>query len=732
MNINRFARNKQQPGVDTGRRNFLKVAATGSAGFTLGISLSAGAQAQAQATTASGAVNALEYNAFVSITPENVVRIYIKHLEMGQGVYTGLATCVAEELDADWQQIVCEHAPVDTAKYANLLMGQQGTGGSTAMANSFMQLRRAGAAAKAMLVSAAAQRWQVPIDEIRVNEGVVSHGSHRATFGELAVEASRQTPPATDALVLKTPAQFRLIGSENTLRKDTGKQDGTAIYTQDVQVPGMLTAVVAHAPRFGARVRSFDASAALARRGVRQVFEIDTGIAVVADDYWSATKGRELLQIEWDESSAETRSSDTLLQQYRNLVETEGAIAEQHGNAVDTLASANDKVELVFEFPYLAHAQMEPVNCVARISGNSAELWYGCQSATGDQAAIAQLLGTRPQDVKIHTVFAGGGFGRRANPKADYVLEAVNIARQLPDTPVKLVWSREDDMQGGFYRPAYAHKLSAALDDQGKPLAFQARIAGQSIMAGTSMAAMMVNNGIDNTSVEGLTEFSYEVPERQVELHTTDVGVPVQWWRSVGHTHTAFSKEVFINALARKAGMDPVAYRLSLLTHNPRETAVLKLAAEKAGWGSRELPAGWGRGVAVHTSFGSTVAEIAEVSVQGNNFKVERVVAAIDCGIAVNPSIIRAQVEGAIAYGLSAALQDELTLSEGVVDQSNFHNYQVLRMNAMPVVETHILASTNAPSGVGEPGTPPIAAAVANALADATGNTLTRLPLRLS
>lgn len=730
MNMNRFSTSTPNNDVGTGRRTFLKVAAGGSAGLMLGISLSAGAQAQA--TAASVADTALEYNAFVSITPDNLVRIYIKHLEMGQGVYTGLATCVAEELDADWSQIVCEHAPVDTAKYANLLMGQQGTGGSTAMANSFMQLRRAGAAAKAMLMTAAAQRWQVPAEEISVSNGVVSHGSHSATFGELATDAARQTPPANDALVLKTPDQFRLIGIETTLRKDVGKHDGTAIYTQDVQLPGMLTAVVAHAPRFGARVKSFDAAAALARKGVRQVFAIDTGIAVVADDYWSATKGRELLQIEWDETSAETRSSATLLEQYRSLVTTEGAIAEQHGNAVATLANASDSMELVFEFPYLAHAQMEPVNCVAQVSGNSAELWYGCQSATGDQAAIAHLLGARTQDVKINTVFAGGGFGRRANPQADYVLEAVRIARQVPGTAVKLVWSREDDMQGGFYRPAYAHKLSAALNDQGKPTAFQARIAGQSIMAGTSMAAMMVNNGIDNTSVEGLTEFSYDVPERQVELHTTDVGIPVQWWRSVGNTHTAFSKEVFIDALARKAGIDPVAYRLSLLTNNPRETAVLKLVAEKAGWDTRELPAGWGRGVAVHTSFGSTVAEIAEVSVQGNTFKVERVVAAIDCGIAVNPSIVRAQVEGAIAYGLSAALQDELTLTDGVVDQSNFHDYQVLRMNAMPVVETHILPSTNAPSGVGEPGTPPIAPAVANALADATGQRLTRLPLKLA
>jgi len=726
MNPNRFSTNTAATDVDAGRRTFLKVATASSAGMMLGVSLDVQSQANNVADTA------LEYNAFVSITPDNVVRIYIKHLEMGQGVYTGLATCVAEELDADWSQIVCEHAPVDLARYANLLMGQQGTGGSTAMANSFMQLRRAGAATRAMLVAAAAERWQVPANEINVSEGILSHGNHQASFGELAVDAARQSAPAADTLVLKTPDQFRLIGSETTLRKDVGKHNGTAIYTQDVQLPGMLTAVVAHAPRFGAKVSTFDASTALARKGVHHVFEINSGIAVVADDYWTATKARELLQIEWDEGSAETRSSTTLLQQYRELVETRGAVAEQHGDAAGTLAAASDKMELVFEFPYLAHAQMEPVNCVAQVNEGSAELWYGCQSATGDQRMISLLLGTRPENVKINTVFAGGGFGRRANPQADYVLEAVNIARQIPATPVKLVWSREDDMQGGFYRPAYAHKLSAALDAQGNPSAFQARIAGQSIMAGTSMAAMMVTNGIDNTSVEGLTELSYDVPERQVELHTTDVGIPVQWWRSVGNTHTAFSKEVFIDSLARKAGVDPIEYRLSLLGNNPREAAVLKLAAEKAGWGTRQLPEGWGRGVAVHTSFGSTVAEIAEVSVQGNSFKVERVVAAIDCGIAVNPSIIRAQVEGAIAYGLSAALQDELTLTDGMVDQSNFHNYPVLRMNAMPVVETYILPSNNAPSGVGEPGTPPIAPAVANALADATGQTLTRLPLRLA
>lgn len=719
------ARFQNGQAVDAGRRQFLKLSAVGGAGLVLGVDLGS-------AVAKTAAAGALEFNAFVSITPDNNVEIAIKHLEMGQGVYTGLATCVAEELDADWSQVECRHAAVDTEKYANLFMGQQATGGSTAIANSFAQMRQAGAAARAMLVAAAAARWNVAPSDITVSRGRLSHGSHSASFGELAVAAAAQPLPALDTLALKSPDQFTLIGREDLARKDVGKNDGTAIYTQDVQLSGMLTAVVAHPPRFGARVSRVDASKALQRKSVRQVLQIDTGVAVVADDFWSALKGRELLDIEWDESAAETRSSSTILAQYRDLVTTPGVIAESEGDAPGQLASADETIQTMFEFPYLAHAQMEPMNCVAQVDGNRAELWYGCQGATSDQLAVAALLGGRPEDVVIHTLFAGGGFGRRANPYSDYVLEAVQIARGVQGTPVKLVWTREDDMRSGFYRPAYVHSLAASVDDAGLPTALHIRVAGQSIMAGTPLEAMGIINGIDTSSVEGLTDLAYHVPHRQVELHSPRVGVPVQWWRSVGNTHTAFSKEVFIDSLARRAGRDPVEYRLALLANNPRETAVLKLAAEKAGWGTRELPAGWGRGVAVHTSFGSTVAEVVEVSVQGSSFKVERVVAAIDCGIAVNPNIVRAQLESAIAYGLSAALADEVTLTEGRVDQTNFDSYHVLRMNSMPVVETHILASANPPSGVGEPGTPPIAPAVANALAAATGQTLTSLPLKLA
>jgi len=721
MNFQRFESKKTS---SISRRGFLKVAAGTSAGLMLGVNLG---QVQAQ-----GAVDSnLEFNAFVSISPDNQVRVLIKHLEMGQGIYTGLATCVADEMDADWQQVVCEHAPADVEKYANLFMGMQGTGGSTGMANSYMQMRQAGAAARAMLVAAAADQWGVLASEIAVSNGELSHGSHKASFGELAIAASALSAPAVESLTLKSPEDFKFIGKENVSRKDSGKQDGTAIYTQDIKLPGMLTAVVAHPPRFGAKVKSFDGSAALAISGVEQVFAIESGVAVVAKDYWTATKGRNALVVEWDETQAEKRGSAQILQEYRALVETPGVVAESEGDASAALASASNVTETVFEFPYLAHAQMEPVNCVAQVTGKKAELWYGCQSPTGDQAVVATLIGGQTSDVVINTVFAGGGFGRRANPQSDYVLEAARIAMAVQGVPVKLVWSREDDMQGGYYRPAYVHKLSAALGRDGLPTAMQVRVAGQSIMKGTFMEETIVG-GIDLTSLEGLVELPYHVEQRQVELHTTETGIPVQWWRSVGNTHTAFSKEVFIDSLARQAGQDPVAYRLALLKNNPRETAVLKLAAEKAQWGTKELPEGWGRGVAVHSSFGSTVAEIVDVSVDGDRFKVERVVAAIDCGVAVNPDIVRAQVEGGIAYGLSAALEDELTLTDGKVDQTNFHNYRVLRMNSMPVVEVHILASTNAPSGVGEPGTPPIAPAVANALTAATGKTFNRLPLKLA
>lgn len=721
-----FKRRRQQRQAHVSRRKFLQLTGATGVGLVIGVQLQPPAAVARQAGTTD-----LAYNAFVSVSPDNTVKVLIKHLEMGQGVYTGLATCVAEEMDASWEQIVCEHAPVDTEKYANLGMGLQATGGSTGMANSYEQMRQAGAMARAVLVAAAAERWNVPATAISVADGTVRHGPHVATFGELAVDAARQPVPDLDSLNLKSPDSFTFIGNPALTRKDVGKHDGSAIYTQDIQLPGMLTAVVAHSPRFGGRVSSFDATAALAINGVEAVLQIDSGIAVLARDYWTATRGRDALSIQWDDSNAEMRGSRELLAQYRALLETPGVVAEQTGDAEATLSAAGNTLEASFEYPYLSHAPMEPMNCVARVDGTSAELWYGCQFQTIDQQVVAELIGGQPEDVEIHTLLAGGGFGRRANPFSDYIVETVNIARQLPGRPIKLVWSREDDIQGGYYRPAFVHRLSASLGADGKPEAFKARLVGQSIMAGTPLADMSITEGVDFSSVEGLVDLAYQVPHRQVELHSPEVGIPVQWWRSVGNTHTAFSKEVFIDLLAREAGVDPVAYRLSLLQHNPKESAVLRMAADKAGWGSTAVPADTGRGVAVHSSFGSSVAEIVDVSRDGDSFRVDRVVAVIDCGTVVNPDIVKAQVEGAIALGLSTALGDELTLTDGLVDQSNFHDYQVLRMNAMPEVEVYFIESDLPPTGVGEPGTPPIAPAVANALAALTGQTFTRLPLRL-
>ncbi len=708
------------------RRQFLKVSA--GAGLALGLNLGVAGSSAQQGNSDS----LLEYNAFVSISPDNIVRVMIRNTEMGQGPYTGLATCIAEELDADWNQIVCEHAPANTEKYGNAALGSQGTGGSSSVPGGYIEMREAGAAAKAMLVAAAAEQWNVPETEIEVNNGVLAHGNRTSSFGELAVAAARQSVPSRDSLQLKSAGEFKFIGNEELSRKDIGKNDGTAIFTQDIKLPGMLTAVVVHPPRFGGKVQSFDASDALAIDGVQHVFDIEDGIAVVANDYWTALKAKGTLHVEWDDSEAEHRSTENILQQYHEIVQTPGAVAESVGDADSLLAASDDVHELEFEFPFLSHAQMEPLNCVAMVDGDRAELTYGCQTQTRDQEVVAELLGTDVSKVSIKTVFAGGGFGRRANPFSDYVLETVRIAQRLQGTPIKLVWSREDDMEAGYWRPAYVHKLAATLNSDNNPEALQVRVAGQSIMEGTALAERAIVNGIDHSSMEGLVGMTYAIPNRQVELHTTKVGIPVQWFRSVGNTRTAFSKEVFIDHLAESAGEDPLNYRLKLFAGNAKETEVLNFIAEKSDWRNFTASAGKGRGLAIHSSFGSTVAQVVDVTVDGDNFTVDRVIAAVHVGTAVNPDIVKAQAEGSIVLGLSSALSDQVTLTDGLVDQNNFHTYQVLRMNRMPEIEVHIVPSEAMPTGIGEPATPVIAPAVANVIAAATGKRLTSLPLRLA
>lgn len=709
------------------RRRFLH----GAAGLTLAVYLP---QVQSAATGADA--QAFEPNAFVRIGTDNTVTVISKHLEMGQGTYTGLATIVAEELDAAWSQVRVEGAPADAKRYNNLRMGPaQGTGGSTAMANSWDQLRRAGASARAMLVAAAAQQWKVPAEELSVSDGIVMHArsQRKANFGQLAQAAAQQ--PVPTGAKLKDPKNFKLIGQRVPRKDSREKSNGTARFTQDLHMPGMLTAVVAHPQRFGGKVKSFDATQAKAVRGVMDVVQIPTGVAVLAKDTWSAKKGRDVLQVEWDDAAAFRQGSDQILQRYRELAKSPGAIARKDGEPDAVFAASARVLRAAYDFPYLAHASMEPMNCVVRLDKDGCEIWNGEQAHTTDQTSISALLGLRPEQVTIHMLYAGGSFGRRASTASDYVLEAVNIAKAIDGrAPVKLVWLREDDMRGGYYRPAFHHALEAALDAQGRLTGWRHRLVGQSILAGTPLARR-IRDGIDPVSVEGAANLPYAIANIQVDLHTpNDIPVPVLWWRAVGSTHTAFSTETFIDEVAASAGQDPVAFRLSLLEKHPRHAAVLKLAAEKAGWGT-PLATGApgdrrGHGVAVHESFGSCVAHVAEVTVKPDgSVRVDRITSAVDCGIAINPDNVRAQVEGSIGFGLSAALHGEITLKDGVVEQSNFHDYAPIRINEMPKVEVHLVPSAEAPSGMGEPAVPPVAPAVANAIAAATGKRLRRLPI---
>ncbi len=718
------------------RRLLLKAGAAAGAGLTLAFYLPGGdaqMSGPGRTTGAAAAPPAFAPNAFVRIGADDTVTVVAKHVEMGQGAHTGLATIVAEELDAAWSQVRVEGAPADAKLYNNLLWGPvQGTGGSTAIGNSFEQLRKAGATARAMLVAAAADNWKVPASEISVSRGMVAHKSGRkASFGELAAKAATMPVPAE--VKLKDPKQFQLIGKRAPRKDSRAKTNGTAQFTIDVKLPGMLTAVVAHPPLFGAKLKSFDPARAKAVKGVVDVVQIPSGVAVLASDFWSARQGREALTAQWDEAGAHRLGSQQILAQYKELAGKPGLKAHASGDIEKALAGAAKRLDAAFEFPYLAHAAMEPMNCVMQLKDGACEVWNGEQFQTVDQANVAGVLGLKPEQVRLNMLFAGGSFGRRANPASDYLVETAHIVKAIGGrAPVRLQWTREDDMRGGYYRPLYYHALRAGLDATGKLLAWQHRIVGQSILAGTPFEKMMVKDGIDATSVEGASNLPYEIPHMLVDLHTTKIGVPVQWWRSVGSTHTAFSTETFIDELAAAAGKDPVVFRRALLAKHPRHLGVLNLAAEKAGWG-KPLPKGQARGVAVHESFNTYVAQVAEVTVgKDGAIKVERVVCAVDCGVAINPDVIRAQMEGGIGYGLSAALHGAITLKDGRVEQANFHDYVPLRMNEMPRVEVYIVPSTEQPTGVGEPGVPPVAPAVANAVYAATTQRVRNLPLRLT
>lgn len=725
-----FPRRAAPAGEGLSRRQLIITATTVGGALIVGCSpanlLAAGADTEIGA-----------FGPFVKIAPDGAVTVVCKHIEFGQGTHAGLAAIVAEELDADWTRVGWEHAPANAKLYANGGLGAQLTGGSTAINNSWDQLRQAGAATRAMFVQAAAGRWGVPAGEITVKDGVVSHaGSDQtADFAALLADAARVAPPAEPTL--KNPAQFTLIGTDRVRRKDSlAKSTGQTRFTMDVQAENLLVAMVAHPPRFGAKVASFDATAAKAVPGVFEVYEIPTGVAVVADNTWAAQKGRDALSVNWDEAKAETRSSADIAERFRDLAAGSASLAK--GEAWQDFEAKGDvaaqgrsqALEVAYDFPYLAHATMEPMNCVAQVDGNKARLTFASQGPTLDQLNVAKILANLPGAIEIETLPAGGSFGRRANFQSDFVVECVQIARKVgKNRPVKLVWTREDDMAAGYFRPLVHHRVRVTTDAEGYPAAWTHRIVTQSIMKGAPFGG----GGVDETAVEGAKGSPYlkATPHVDAQLLTPEIGVPVLWWRSVGATHTAYVMEHTIEQLARRAGKDPVAYRRALYEKAgaKRHLAVLDLATEKAGW-SQPAPEGWTRGVAVHESFGSVVAQVAEVKMENGEPKVGRVVTAIDCGTAISPDQIAAQMEGGTCYGLSAALYGEVTLTEGRVDQTNFDTYRVLRHNEAPLVETYIVAQPAGthPTGVGEPGTPVIGPAVANALLALTGEAITAQP----
>jgi isoquinoline 1-oxidoreductase beta subunit len=711
----------------TSRREFLKHSGVASA-----VALTIGFQWAGPARRAEAAAAGVAFmpNAFVSIAPDGSVTVIAKHLEMGQGAYTGIATVLAEELDADWTRVRVESAPANAKLYANLAFGVQGTGGSSAMNNSWAQLREAGAKARAMLLQAAAADWQVPVSELTTDQGVVRHApsARQAGYGALTTRAAAL--PVPEQVTLKDPKDFKLIGHRVPRVDVVAKTDGTARFTIDVAMPGMRVALLKRAPLFGATVRSFDATAASQVPGVVKVVQVPNGVAVVATGFWAAKQGRDALVVDWDDTHAEKRSSAEIMTEYRQLAGQPAATARKVGEPGSALQSAAHRISASYEFPYLAHAPMEPLDAVVKLTADSCEIWAGDQFQTIDQANAAKAAGLDPAQVSIHTLYAGGSFGRRANVRSDYIVEAVSIARAAgaDGIPIKLQWTREDDLHGGLYRPMYFHRLEAGLNAKRELVGWRHVIVGQSIMAGGPFE-VMVKDGVDPTSVEGASTIAYDIPNIDVSLVTTHNPVPVLWWRVVGSSHTTYAVETFIDEVAHAAGKDPFIFRRDLLAHEPRMKAVLELAAEKAGWHQGPLPKGKGRGIAVTEAFKTLVAQVAEVTVDATgNVTVDRVVCAVDCGIAINPDVITAQMEGGVGFGLGAVRFGAITLNKGKVEQDNFNGYRVLRINEMPKVEVHIVPSAEVPTGVGEPGVAPVGPAVANAIFAATGKRIRLLP----
>jgi isoquinoline 1-oxidoreductase beta subunit len=715
--------------LKTSRRGFLKSAAAAAAVLYVG--------ARPDGALAAGSAPA-QLNPFVKIDADGTVTAIVKHFEKGQGPATGLTTLIAEELGVSMEDIQYEFAPSDPSRYANLAFGQfQGTGGSTAMANSFIQYRQAGAAAREMLINAAAKAWGADAGALSIEDGMVMGAGQKAPIADFVAAAAQMEAPAEPRL--KDPSEFRLIGNASVRRKDSlPKTNGTAKYAMDLHLPNQMVVVIARSPRMGGLATGFDDADAKAVKGYIRaaVLPNKAGVAVYAEDTWAAFQAREAISVDWDFSAAETRSSDQIREELMAAVNSDPTYnvngADQ--TATEALVDGADTVlERTFYFPLLAHAPMEPLTCTIEANEDGGiTLHDGAQMPTGPHFAMAEIFQLPMEKIRINTMLAGGSFGRRATPTADYQVEAA-LAFVLTDRtrPVKLVWSREDDITAGYYRPAVAHKVRIGLDAAGNIAGWDHRVAAQSIIKGTAFEPMLVHNGVDHSSVEGIGDSPYQIPGQHVGLTDIAKATTVLWWRSVGHTHTAYVMETMLDEAAQAAGRDPVEFRLALLqggtADQQRLAGVLQLAADKGNWG--KAPAGRSQGIAVHKSFGSYVAEVVEISGSASDgVKIEKVTCAVDCGLAVNPDVVKAQMEGGIGYGLGHVMRDEITLTDGVVDQSNFPDYEPLRIGDIGAIEVHIMPSAEMPTGAGEPGTPPSAPALANAIA-VTGPRVTALPM---
>jgi isoquinoline 1-oxidoreductase subunit beta len=710
------------------RRSFLKASLVAGGGLLLSFNLPAKTRAE-ERFNAPPAPADFQPNSYFKIAKNGTVTVVVGQAEMGQGVLTSIPMIIAEELEIDWKNVAFESAPADKA-FINPMLGSQITGGSSSVKAFFEPLRKSAAAVREMLITAAAQTWNVAPDTCRAEAGKVVHTASKRSlaYGDLLESAAKIAPNPNPKL--KDPKDFKIIGKSMPRLDTPSKVDGSGVFGIDVKVEGMLTATILRCPVFEGKVKSVDDAAAKAVKGVRAVVPLDYGVGVVADNYWAAKKGRDALKVEWDGGKFANVSSESIYQAYAEAsVKDKGLLAKKVGDANAAKTTAAKTVEAVYFAPYLSHATMEPMNFTADVRADGCELWGGIQGQLIIQKVVAQTLNLAPEKVKVNTTLLGGGFGRRIG--LDYVLDAVLLSKAA-GKPVKVVWTREDDMQHDFYRPATYNKMSAGLDANGKPVFWEHRVVNPSIMAPIApiiFGFALPDTQVDDSSVEGASTLPYDFPNLQVDWIRKDTGIPVGFWRSVGSSHTAFSTECFLDELAFAAKKDPYRFRLSLLEKHPRHKGALELAATKAGWGK---PAkGVFQGIAVHESFGSYVAQVAEVSVdKDGGVKVHRVVCAIDCGQVVNPDTVAAQMEGSIIFGLTAALYGEITIRDGRVEQKNFYDYKMLRMNETPAIEVYIVPSAEKHGGVGEPGTPPIAPAVVNAIFAATGKRIRRLPIR--